>query len=67
MTTSIYKTLIAAGVPDDKAREITESISTDVVASKTDVNEIKRKLEDQSDMLGFCLVFIVLILFTIAT
>lgn len=57
MISEVYEAFRTAGVPDDKAREAAEALSSENLATKTDVNEIKATQRLQSWIIGFNLAF----------
>ena len=53
MISEVYEAFRSAGVPDERAREAAEALSSENVATKSDVNELKATQKLHSWMLGF--------------
>lgn len=53
MISEVYEAFRSAGVPDGKAREAAEALSSENVATKSDVNELKSTQKLHGCMIGF--------------
>lgn len=65
MISEVYEAFRAAGAPDDKAREAAEAMSSENLATKADVNDIKATQRLHSWMIGFNLAFTMAILWKV--
>lgn len=65
MISEVYEAFRAAGAPDDKAREAAEAMSSENLATKADVNDIKAAQRLHSWMIGFNLAFTMAILWKV--
>ena len=65
MISEVYRAFIAAGVPEEEARQATEALSSENLATKKDVSNIQAlfgPLNLLKSMVGFNLVFSMAIL-----
>jgi len=65
MISEVYDALRAAGVPDDKARAAAEALSSENLATKADINELKATQILHGWMIGFNLAFTMAILWRV--
>lgn len=65
MISEVYDAFRAAGVPDDKARAAAEALSSENLATKADINELKAAQSLQGWMIGFNLAFTMAILWKV--
>ena len=65
MISEVYEAFRAAGVPEDKARQAAEALSSENLATKVDVNELKATQKLHSWMIGFNLAFTMAILWKV--
>lgn len=65
MISKVYDGFRAAGVPDDKARAAVEALSSENLATKADINELKATQSLHSWMIGFNLAFTMAILWKV--
>ena len=61
----VYDAFRAAGVPDDKARAAAEALSSENLATKADINELKATQSLHGWMIGFNLAFTMAILWKV--
>ncbi len=62
MISEVYRAFIAAGVPEDEARQAAEALSSENLATKHDVLNIQSQMNLLKWMVGFNLVFSMAIL-----
>ena len=67
MISEVYDAFRTAGVPENKARKAAEALSTENLATKTDVHDIKATQRLQSSIIGFNLFFTVAIFWKMFT
>ena len=65
MISEVYDAFLSAGVPDDKARAAAEALSSENLATKADINELKATQSLPSWMIGFNLAFTMAILWKV--
>ena len=65
MISEVYDAFRAAGVPDDKARAAAEALSSENLATKVDINELKATQRLHGWMIGFNLAFTMAILWKV--
>ncbi len=65
MISEVYDAFRAAGVPDDKARAAAEALSSENLATKADINELKATQSLHGWMIGFNLAFTMTILWKV--
>ena len=65
MISEVCDAFRAAGVPDDKARAAAEVLSSENLATKADINELKAAQSLHGRMIGFNLAFTMAILWKV--
>lgn len=65
MISEVYDAFRAAGVPDDKARAAAEALSSENLATKADISELKATQSLHGWMIGFNLAFTMAILWKV--
>lgn len=53
MISEVYEAFRSAGIPDERARAAAEALSSENVATKRDINELKATQKLHSWMIGF--------------
>lgn len=65
MISEVYEAFRTAGVPEDKARLAAEALASDSLATKRDVDELKRDVHLLKWMVGFNLAFTMAVLWKV--